>query len=155
MPWKRMWHPTQVPLPGKSMDSGAWWAAVHGVAKSRTQLSDFTFTFHPWGCGSLISQEKCSVVTSSETAPSDEQRHAGGPVRRDVGARMSHGDYGVLRSLARGTPDVHPPVPAVSIPACVYRAEGRGEMALVVPGREQTVFLLTACSLLGMKTIHS
>ena len=27
-------------------DRGAWWAAVHGVAKSRTQLSDFTFTFH-------------------------------------------------------------------------------------------------------------
>ena len=26
------------------MDGGAWWAAVHGVAKSRTQLSDFTFT---------------------------------------------------------------------------------------------------------------
>ena len=25
---------------------GAWWAAVHGVAKSRTRLSDFTFTFH-------------------------------------------------------------------------------------------------------------
>ena len=28
------------------MDRGAWWAAVHGVAKSRTRLSDFTFTFH-------------------------------------------------------------------------------------------------------------
>ena len=28
------------------MDGGAWWAAVHGVAQSRTQLSDFTFTFH-------------------------------------------------------------------------------------------------------------
>ena len=30
------------------MDGGAWWDAVHGVAKSRTQLSDFTFTlpFH-------------------------------------------------------------------------------------------------------------
>ena len=28
------------------MGGGAWWAAVHGVAKSRTQLSDFTFTFH-------------------------------------------------------------------------------------------------------------
>ena len=27
------------------MDGGAWWAAVHGVAKSRTGLSDFTFTF--------------------------------------------------------------------------------------------------------------
>ena len=29
-----------------SMDGGAWWAAVQGFAKSRTQLSDFTFTFH-------------------------------------------------------------------------------------------------------------
>ena len=28
------------------MDGGAWWAAVHGVAKSRTRLSDFTFTFY-------------------------------------------------------------------------------------------------------------
>ena len=28
------------------MDGGAWWAAVHGVATSRVQLSDFTFTFH-------------------------------------------------------------------------------------------------------------
>ena len=28
------------------MDGGAWWTAVHGVARSWTQLSDFTFTFH-------------------------------------------------------------------------------------------------------------
>ena len=28
------------------MDGGAWWAAVHGVAKSRARLSNFTFTFH-------------------------------------------------------------------------------------------------------------
>ena len=28
------------------MDGGAWWAAVHGVTKSRTRLSDFTCTFH-------------------------------------------------------------------------------------------------------------
>ena len=28
------------------MDGGAWWAAVHGVAKSQTGLSNFTFTFH-------------------------------------------------------------------------------------------------------------
>ena len=27
------------------MDRGAWWAAVHGVAKSGTELSNFTFTF--------------------------------------------------------------------------------------------------------------
>ena len=28
------------------MGGGAWWAAICGVAKSRTRLSDFTFTFH-------------------------------------------------------------------------------------------------------------
>ena len=28
------------------MDGGTWWAAVHGVAKSQTRLSNFTFTFH-------------------------------------------------------------------------------------------------------------
>ena len=28
------------------MGGGAWWAAVHGVAKSQTRLNDFIFTFH-------------------------------------------------------------------------------------------------------------
>ena len=28
------------------MAGGAWWATVHGVAESRTRLSDFTFTFN-------------------------------------------------------------------------------------------------------------
>ena len=28
------------------MDRGAWWATVHGVAKSQTRLSEFTYTFH-------------------------------------------------------------------------------------------------------------
>ena len=28
------------------MDRGAWWAAVHGVARNQTRLSNFTFTFH-------------------------------------------------------------------------------------------------------------
>ena len=44
--WRRRWRPTPVLVPAKSMDGGAWWAAVHGVSKSRTRLSDFTFTFH-------------------------------------------------------------------------------------------------------------
>ena len=43
---RRRWHPTAVLLPGNPMGGGAWWAAVHGVAKSRTRLSNFTFTFH-------------------------------------------------------------------------------------------------------------
>jgi len=58
-PWKRFWcwerlkvrgegdgTPLQYSCLGNPMDGGAWWAAVHGVAKSGTQLSDFTFTFH-------------------------------------------------------------------------------------------------------------
>ena len=38
--------PLQYSCLENSMDGGAWWAAVHGVAKSRTRLSEFTFTFH-------------------------------------------------------------------------------------------------------------
>ena len=37
-PWKRAWQPTPVFLPGESLDRGAWWATVHGVAKSQTRL---------------------------------------------------------------------------------------------------------------------
>ena len=33
---------TPVFLPGESLDRGVWWATFHGVAKSRTRLSDFT-----------------------------------------------------------------------------------------------------------------
>ena len=39
-------HPLQYSRLENPMDGGAWWAAVHGVMKSRTRLSDFTFTFH-------------------------------------------------------------------------------------------------------------
>ena len=43
---RRQWHPTPVLLPEYHLDRGAWWAAVHGVVKRQTRLSDFTFTFH-------------------------------------------------------------------------------------------------------------
>ena len=33
------------------IDGGPWWAAVHGVTKSRIRLSDFTFTFHFYALG--------------------------------------------------------------------------------------------------------
>ena len=39
-------NPLQYSCLENPMGGGAWWAAVHGVAKSRTRLSDFTFTFH-------------------------------------------------------------------------------------------------------------
>ena len=38
--------PLQYSCLDNPMEGGAWWAAVYGVAQSRTQLSDFTFTFH-------------------------------------------------------------------------------------------------------------
>ena len=44
------------------MDRKAWHAAVHGVAKSRTRLSDFTFTFH------FHSLEKLMAIHSSALA---------------------------------------------------------------------------------------
>ena len=39
-------NPLQYSCLENPMDRGAWWAAVHGVSKSQTWLSDFTFTFH-------------------------------------------------------------------------------------------------------------
>ena len=47
MHWGRKWQPTPVFLPGESQGWGAWWAAVYGVAQSRTRLkwlSIMTFT---------------------------------------------------------------------------------------------------------------
>ena len=41
-------NPLQYSYLENPMDGGAWWAAVYGVARSRTQLSDFTFTFMHW-----------------------------------------------------------------------------------------------------------
>ena len=38
--------PLQYSCLENAMDGEAWWAAVHGVAESRTRLNDFTFTFH-------------------------------------------------------------------------------------------------------------
>ena len=42
-------NPLQYSCLKNPMDRGAWWATVHGVTKSRTRLSDFTFTFSSWG----------------------------------------------------------------------------------------------------------
>ena len=49
-------NPLQYSCLENSMDGGAWWAAVHGVAKSRTRLSDFTFTF----CFHALEKEKAT-----------------------------------------------------------------------------------------------
>ena len=43
---RRQWHPTPVLLPGKSHGRRSLVGCHHGVAKSQTRLSEFTFTFH-------------------------------------------------------------------------------------------------------------
>ena len=55
MHWKRKWQPTPVFLPGESRDGGAWWAAIYGVAQSRTQLK--------WLSRDVLIRRKCCVKT--------------------------------------------------------------------------------------------
>ena len=57
-------NPLQYSSLENPMDGGAWWATFHGVAKSRTRLSDFTFTFH----FSLSCMEKEMATHSSVLA---------------------------------------------------------------------------------------
>ena len=61
IPWRRRWQPLQDSCLENPMDRGAWWATVHGVAKSRTRLSDSArlwctrskgkgvIKWYPWG----------------------------------------------------------------------------------------------------------
>ena len=44
IPWRRNGNSLQDSCLENSMDTGTWWATVHEVAKSWTQLSDYTFT---------------------------------------------------------------------------------------------------------------
>ena len=55
------------------MDEGAWWATVHGVTKSQTQLSDFTSLLVPFGKEGTFREERSAhEIDNSE----DEMREA-------------------------------------------------------------------------------
>ena len=69
------------------MDGGAWWAAVHAVAKSRTRLSDFTFTFHFPALEKAMATHSCSCLENP----------------RDGGASWA-AVYGVAQSRTRLKP---------------------------------------------------
>ena len=61
-------NPLQYSCLENPMDRGAWWATVHGVAKSRTRLSDFTFTFiRLLHLGFLSLQEDLETFSSQYT----------------------------------------------------------------------------------------
>ena len=61
IPWRGKWQLTPVLLPGKSMDGGAWQVTVHGVSKSWTQLSNFTYT-------SLIPDVRFTILSMQSVA---------------------------------------------------------------------------------------
>ena len=66
------------------MDGGTWWATVHGVAKSRTRLSDFTFTFslctqaaeHDWP-QALERASRVVLVAKNPPAKAGDRRDGG------------------------------------------------------------------------------
>ena len=64
-------YPLQYSCLENSMDRSAWWATVHGVAKSWTQLSNFHFTFFPlvtislWVCFSSVNKFICTIFLDS------------------------------------------------------------------------------------------
>ena len=81
--------PLQYSCLENDMDGGAWWAAVHGVAKSRTQLSDFTFAFH------FHALEK-EMATYSSFLPGESQGQG-----TLVGCHLwGHTDWTLLKQLS-------------------------------------------------------
>ena len=75
------------------MDGGAWWAAVHGVAKSRIGLSDFAFTFH------LHALEKEMATHSSVLAWRIQGTGKPGGLPSMVSHRVGH-DWSDLAAVA-------------------------------------------------------
>ena len=63
MHWRRKWQPTPVFLPGESQGWGAWWAAVYGVAQSRTRLMWLSSSI-----GSPSTKQICTTFVSSWNA---------------------------------------------------------------------------------------
>ena len=57
-------NPLQYSCLENPMDRGAWWATVHGVAKSLTRLSDFTFTFFSLSLSLFLFYPALSLVAS-------------------------------------------------------------------------------------------
>ena len=60
--WSRKSQPTPIFLPGKFMDRGAWWATIHGVTRSQTQMRERAPTQMPPYSGLLLPSYPLSVT---------------------------------------------------------------------------------------------
>ena len=85
------------------MDKGAWWAAVHEVTKSRTRLSDFTFTFH------FHALEKEMATHSSVLAWRIPGMGEPGGLPSIVSHRVGHDQSDLAAAAAAGGPLVPSP----------------------------------------------
>ena len=68
-------NPPQHSCLENSMDRGAWWAAVHGVAKSRTWLSDYFHSFIFPGTKIPRAVEQRSLCTTTKTQPTQRNKY--------------------------------------------------------------------------------
>ena len=69
IPWRRVWQPTPVFLPGESMDRGAWQATVHRIAKCQTRLkrlSMHAYMLHIYN-GVLLSHKRNEIMPFAAT----------------------------------------------------------------------------------------
>ena len=71
------------------MDGGAWWAAVHGVVKSWTRLSDFTFTFHFHALEKEMATHSSILVWRIPTDRGAWQARVHGVAESDMTERLS------------------------------------------------------------------
>ena len=97
------------------MDGGAWWAAVHGVAKSQTRLSDFTFTFHFHALEKEMATHSCILAwrvpgTEAPGGLPSMESHRVGHDRSDLAAAAawSHFEQSAQTVLKRKLTKPHP-----------------------------------------------
>ena len=85
-------NPLQYSCLENPMDRGAWWATVHRVTKSRTQLNDFTFTFH-----SQASEKEMAIHSSILAWRIPRTEEPGGP---SMGSHRVGRDWSNLAAAA-------------------------------------------------------
>ena len=131
--WRRWWRaPLQYSCLENPMDRGAWWVAVHGVVKSRTQLSDFTFTFH------FPALEKEMATHFSVLAwKIPGMGEPGGLV--SMGSHRVRHDWNDLAAAAAGR--LQPPVSLVQRLTCARFATVLGEVTAAWVGNRLRLFL--------------
>ena len=106
------------------MGRGAWWAAVHGVAKSRTRLGDFTFTFH------FYALEKEMATHSSVLAWRTPGTGEPGGLPSMGSRRVGHDGSDLAAAAAeiqKCSFSDHPPDGAMGLKHRVYQPLGRNQ----------------------------